>query len=109
MAEVTSAISIDSSVDMAEAKQTVGPATAVCGNVDVNTVLLFGEPADVEQATKEVIEKGTDLLTTSSRDFSSGADGKSDSHGGNREKIRVQEMKGIALEPWHERLSSPSH
>ena len=65
MAEVTSAISIDSSVDMAEAKQTVGPGTAVCGNVDVNTVLLFGEPADVEKATKEVIEKGTELLTTS--------------------------------------------
>jgi len=65
MAEVTSGISIDSSVDIAEAKKTIGPGTAVCGNVDVNTVLLFGEPADVEQATKTVIEKGTDLVTTS--------------------------------------------
>jgi MtaA/CmuA family methyltransferase len=65
MAEVTSAISVDSSVDIAEAKKTVGPGTALCGNVDVNTVLLFGEPPDVEQATKEVIDKGTELLTTS--------------------------------------------
>jgi MtaA/CmuA family methyltransferase len=65
MAEVTSAISIDSSVDLAEAKQVVGPATAVCGNVDVNTVLLFGDPPDVVKATKEIIDKGTDLLTTS--------------------------------------------
>ena len=65
MAEVTSAISIDSSVDIAEAKKVVGPGTAVCGNVDVNTVLLFGEPPDVVEATKVVIDKGTDLLTTS--------------------------------------------
>jgi uroporphyrinogen-III decarboxylase len=28
-------------------------------------VLLFGEPEDAEKATKEVIDKGTDLLTTS--------------------------------------------
>jgi [methyl-Co(III) methanol-specific corrinoid protein]:coenzyme M methyltransferase len=65
MAEVTSGISIDSCVDITEAKNTIGQGTAVCGNVDVNTVLLFGDPAEVEQATKEVIDKGTDLLTTS--------------------------------------------
>lgn len=64
MAEVASGISIDSLVDMAEAKAAVGPKTAVCGNIDVNGVLLFGEPADVEKAVMECIDKGTDLLTT---------------------------------------------
>ena len=65
MAEVTSAISIDSSVDVAEAKEQVGPETAVCGNIDVNNVLLFGGPTDVEKAVKDCIDKGVDLLTTS--------------------------------------------
>ena len=65
MAEVSPGISIDSSVDMAEAKETVGPKTAICGNVDVNTVLMFGEPAEVVEAVKACIDKGTDLLTTS--------------------------------------------
>ncbi|MBI4774185.1 MAG: MtaA/CmuA family methyltransferase, partial [Deltaproteobacteria bacterium] len=65
MSEVTSGISIDSSVDIAEAKGKVGENTAVCGNVDVNTVLLFGDPPDVEAAVKTCIDKRVDLLTTS--------------------------------------------
>ena len=65
MAEITSAISIDSSVDVAETKEQVGQETCVCGNVDVNTVLLFGDPPDVEEAVKACIDKGVDLLTTS--------------------------------------------
>ena len=65
MAEVTSGISIDACVDIAEAKEIVGPGTAVCGNVNVNTVLLMGTPPEVEQATRECIDKGVDLLTTS--------------------------------------------
>lgn len=65
MAEITSGISIDSLVDIAEAKEQVGPETAVCGNIDVNGVLLFGDPSDVEKAVKDCIDKGVDLLTTS--------------------------------------------
>lgn len=65
MAEVAHGISIDSSVDMAEAKKTVGPQTAVCGNVDVNTALMFGEPAEVVAATRACLENGTDILCTS--------------------------------------------
>jgi len=64
MAEVAPGISIDSMVDMAYAKQTVGKNTAMFGNINVNGVLLFGEPADVEKAVIECIEKGTDGLTT---------------------------------------------
>lgn len=65
MVEVTSGISIDSCVDVAEAKKEIGEGTAVCGNVDVNTVLLFGSPEEAAESTREVINKGTDLLTTS--------------------------------------------
>jgi len=64
MAEVAPGISIDSMVDMAFAKQTVGNNTAMFGNINVNGVLLFGEPADVEKAVIECIEKGVDGLTT---------------------------------------------
>jgi len=65
MAEVTSGISVDSCINVSEAKEKIGGSTAVCGNVDVNTVLLFGDPAEVETATKAVIDNGVDLLTTS--------------------------------------------
>ncbi len=64
MAEVAPGISIDSLVDMADAKAAVGEKTAVCGNVNVNGVLLFDGPEDVEKAVMEIINKGTDLLTT---------------------------------------------
>lgn len=65
MAEVTSAISIDASVDKAEAKEVVGHQTAVCGNLAVNTVLLLGTPKDLEKVTRACIDKGADILTTS--------------------------------------------
>jgi len=64
MAEVAPGISIDSMVDMAYAKQTVGKNTAMFGNINVNGVLMFGEPEDVEKAVIECIEKGVDALTT---------------------------------------------
>ncbi|MBZ0155016.1 MAG: MtaA/CmuA family methyltransferase [Alphaproteobacteria bacterium] len=64
MAEVAPGISVDSMVNMAYAKQTVGENTAMCGNINVNGVLLFGEPEEVKQAVIECIEKGTDVLTT---------------------------------------------
>jgi [methyl-Co(III) methanol-specific corrinoid protein]:coenzyme M methyltransferase len=64
MAEVAPGISVDSMVDMANAKQTVGENTAMFGNINVNGVLLFGEPEEVKQAVIECIEKGTDALTT---------------------------------------------
>jgi MtaA/CmuA family methyltransferase len=64
MAEVAPGISVDSMVDMADAKRTVGENTAMFGNINVNGVLLFGEPEEVEKAVIECIEKGTDCLTT---------------------------------------------
>jgi MtaA/CmuA family methyltransferase len=64
MAEVAPGISIDSLVDMADAKAAVGEKTAVCGNVNVNGVLLFDGPEEIEKAVIEIIEKGTDVLTT---------------------------------------------
>jgi [methyl-Co(III) methanol-specific corrinoid protein]:coenzyme M methyltransferase len=64
MAEVAPGISVDSMVDMAYAKQTVGEKTAMFGNINVNGVLLFGEPEEVKNAVIECIDKGTDNLTT---------------------------------------------
>lgn len=64
MAEISPGVSIDSCVDMAEARSVVGGKTALCGNVDVRT-LLFGRPEDVEKAVKDCMDQGTDLLTTS--------------------------------------------
>ena len=65
MAEVTSGISIferrygRGQADCRARKPRVGD------NVDVNTVLLFGEPEDVVLATRAVIDKGPDCSTTS--------------------------------------------
>ena len=64
MAEVADGISIDALVDMAFAKQVVNGKAALCGNVDINTVLLFGTAVQIEENVKACIEKGTNLLTT---------------------------------------------
>ena len=65
MAECAHGVSIDSLVPMREAKETIGERVAVCGNVDVNNTLLFGEPDDVATEVRRIIDEGTDLLTTS--------------------------------------------
>ena len=65
MAEISQGISIDSCVDMAEAKAAAGQKAALCGNIDVRTVLLFGSPDEVRKAVRTCMDQGTDLVTTS--------------------------------------------
>lgn len=58
-------ISLDSLVDVSVAKDILSPETAVLGNPDVNGNLLWGEPEDVEEEVRTIIEKGADILGTS--------------------------------------------
>ncbi len=57
-----SGISIDSVVDIAEAKKIVGKKAAIVGNVSPIGSLLRGSPEKVEVEAKKCIEKGVDVL-----------------------------------------------
>lgn len=64
MAEVADGISFDAYVDVAFAKEAAKGKAALCGNVDVNSTLLFGPASKIEENVKDCLEKGTNVLTT---------------------------------------------
>lgn len=64
MAEVSNGVSIDSQVEMKHLKQVLGNKAAAIGNIDVNSTLLFGSVEKINQSVLEIIEAGTDILTT---------------------------------------------
>ncbi len=64
MAEVADGITFDALVDMAYAKEAVNGKAALCGNVDVNSTLLFGPIDKIEENVRYCIDNGTNLLTT---------------------------------------------
>lgn len=55
-------LSIDTVVDIALAKETVGEKAAIIGNVDITDTLWCGSPERVEKEAKECISKGVDVL-----------------------------------------------
>jgi [methyl-Co(III) methanol-specific corrinoid protein]:coenzyme M methyltransferase len=57
------ALSVDSPVDIANAKKKVGKRTAIIGNVNTTRVLGTGTVEKVKKEVKEALVKGVDVLS----------------------------------------------
>ncbi len=55
-------LSIESSVDMRNAKEIVGKRASLIGNIDPVKVLLNGKPEDVMRESRRIIMEGVDIL-----------------------------------------------